>query len=153
MKEGTKLETAHRKALTDQLSGYSGTLYARVRDKYRTTRSAFENSVCARIAREMGADKLVAEISGLKAKLEVAELKLRDSGFEIDSSGNYDITRHAPESLRKSSTDEVEKAFGSESDVLDPLFETARLKLLLATTVEDAEKIVEPLLSFEVKVR
>ena len=98
-------------------------------------------------------DKLLVEVKQLKAKLSAVEHQVTEAGFSVDSRGNFDLNYNAPDAWETSMEEEVEKEFGTEDEVLDRPFETARVKLVLATTVGEAEKIVEPLLNFEVKVK
>lgn len=154
MKEGTQLENTHRKAIMEQLAGYNaGTVYQKAREKYRTARNAYENLLCNDVVRDQGADKLAADVLNLESQLEQAKLTLKNAGFELDRDGNVDILQNGKVgSLIRKVEAAVLKDFGTEDTFVEPLFQAARIKLLLATTVEEAKKIVEPLLNFEVKV-
>jgi hypothetical protein len=96
---------------------------------------------------------LLVEVKQLKAKLSAAEHQVNEAGFSVDKRGNFELNYNAPDAWESSVEEEAEKEFGTQDAILERPFETARAKLLLATTVEEAEKIVEPLLTFEVKVK
>lgn len=149
----TKLDAAQRKALLEQLSEYHGSVYKGAKGKYRAARDSFRSLLCKKLAHEQGVDKLLVEVKQLKAKFSAAEHQINEAGFSVDSRGNFELNYNAPDAWESSVDGEVEKEFGAEDVILDRPFETARVKLLLAKTVEEAEKIVEPLLSFEVKVK
>jgi hypothetical protein len=149
----TKLDAAQRKALLEQLSEYHGSVYKGAKRKYSAARDSFKSLLCKKLAHEQGVDKLLVEVKQLKAKLTAAEHQINEAGFSVDDRGNFDLNYNAPDAWESSVEGEVEKEFGTEDVILDRPFETARVKLLLATTVEEAEKIVEPLLNFEVKVK
>jgi len=153
MKEETKLDAAQRKALLEQLSEYSGGVYKGAKRKYLAARDSFKSLLYKKLAHEQGVDKLLVEVKQLKAKLSTSEHQVNEAGFSVDSSGNFDLNYNAPEEWESSVEEEAEREFGTEEAILERPFEMARVKLLLATTVEEAEKIVEPLLNLEVKVK
>jgi hypothetical protein len=153
MKQEIKLDAAQRKALLEQLSEYSGGVYKRAKEKHVASRDSFKNQLYTKLAHEQGADKVLAEVKQLKAKLFVSEHQLNKAGFSVDRHGNFDLNYNAPDEWERSVKEEVEKAFGAQDASFERQFETARVKLLLATTVEEAEKIVEPLLNLEVTVK
>ncbi len=139
--------------MLEQLSVYHGSVYRGAKDKYCAARDSFKNLLYKKLAREQGADELLVEVKQWKAKLSAAEEQLKAAGFSVDSRGNFDLNYNAPDAWETSMEEEVEKEFGTQDAILERPFETARVKLLLAKTVEEAEKIVEPLLNFEVKVK
>ena len=153
MKEEIKLDAAQRKALLEQLSEYGGGVSKGAKGKYCAARDSFKNLLYKKLAHEQGVDKLLTEVKQLKAKLSTAEHQTNEAGFSVDRSGNFDLNYNAPDAWERSVDEEVEKEFGTQDVILERPFETARVKLVLATTVGEAEKIVEPLLNFEVKVK
>jgi hypothetical protein len=98
-------------------------------------------------------DKFLVEVKQLKAKLFASEHQFNEAGFSVDRRGNFDLNYNAPDEWERLVEEEVEREFGTQDAIFERQFETARVKLLLATTVEDAERIVEPLLNLEVKVK
>jgi hypothetical protein len=153
MKENSKLDAAQRKALLEQLSEYSGGVYKRAKERHDAGRDSFKNQLYTKLAHEQGVDKVLVEVKQLKAKLFASEHQLNEAGFSVDSSGNFDLNYNAPDEWERSVEGQVEKEFGTQDAVFERQFETARVKLLLATTVEEAERIVEPLLNLEVTVK
>ena len=96
--------------------------------------------------------KLAADIVSLKDKLETLESQLSERRFSIDSDNEIEVLdsnkRFAGALERR-----LDEELGTSEEVLTRPFETAQVKLLTVATAEEAEKIVEPLLNFEVKVK
>lgn len=152
MKEGTQLTHPQRKALIELLGEYGG-VYKRAKNNYEETLDAAKDSIVLAIAKENGADQLLLQYRSLKQQAKAVETKLDEVGLDVDDKGNFSFNYHTPDSWDQRVEDELEAAFGSRKQLLDTLFETARVKLWLVTTAEEAEKIVEPLLNFEMKAK
>ena len=153
MKEVTQQLTApQRKGLIDSLGEY-GEIFSRARRKFEDARNAAKDGLVQAIAKEEGADKLFGDYKKLKAELDGVERRLDEIGFDADGNGHFTFNYNTPRSWHQRVEDALEDAFGTRQQVLDPIFETARVKLWLAATAEEAENIVEPLLNFEVKKR
>ena len=82
-----------------------------------------------------------------------AEARLAAVGFELSSEGVVTLNWEAPDSLSSDLKKRLDKELGTKEQVLAKPFNLARLKLLTVATAEEAEKIVEPLLNFEVKAK
>jgi hypothetical protein len=82
-----------------------------------------------------------------------SEKRLAVLGFELEDDGSITLSRRAPDALKSSIEKRLDKALGTKEQVLTRPFTAARLKLLTVATAEEAEKIVEPLLNFEVTVK
>jgi len=146
----TQLTQPQRKALSDMLKEW-GDVWNRACKKYETARNSRRESIIRELAGD-GVAKTKDSILALRTKLRVAEDELTHLGFELDSDGKLDLVSRSSrfaDALRTRLDAEV----GTKDEVLVRAFDTARVKLLLVATAEEAEKIVEPLLNFEVKVK
>lgn len=153
MKEGTALSAPQRKALVDLLQdGYTDNVFTRAKKKYNGVRSSLESQHIQNLAKEQGADKLLAEVNQLKSKLKKAEEELSTSGFSVDKGGTFALSCDAPDSWSEDMDEALDTELGTSEEILRP-FEIARVKLWTVATAEEADKIVEPLLSFEVSVK
>lgn len=146
----TQLTQPQRKALSDMLKEW-GDVWNRASKKYDSARNSRKESIIRELAGD-GVAKTKDSILALRTKLQVAEDELTHLGFELDSGGSLDLVSGSSrfgDALRTRLDAEV----GTKDEVLTRAFDTARVKLLLVATAEEAEKIVEPLLNFEVKVK
>jgi hypothetical protein len=167
MKEGTQLTQPQRKALVDMLGmGYSDVIWSRARSKYEEIRSdLFDSFIREAAEKNQSTQDIIATIFRLKAaerkvetilqnaKVDLAEAqgKLKAFGFRLSDGGNLSLSSDCPDALKQSIDKRVDKELGTREQVLEIPFEIARLKLLTVATSEEAEKLVEPLLNFEVK--
>jgi hypothetical protein len=169
MKDTVQLTQPQRKALVDMIAiGYNCDIWDRARKKYDETRDSLKGVFVREMATKIdGTKELIQSILDLrmhvrkaeqhrestKVDLDASEYKLKAVGFYISGDGEPTISSWAPESLKLSIDKKVDKELGTKEQVLTVPFETARLKLLTVATAEEAAKIVEPLLNFEVKAK
>jgi hypothetical protein len=169
MKEATQLTQPQRKALVDMITmSYSGEIWSRAKNKYEEIRSALEQSLVKELSEKNERVKPLiaavhryreevrlaeADLENSKVDLDAAEEKLVAAGFNLDSDGDLALSHLRANSLKRTVENRLDDALGTKEQVLVIPFETARLKLLTVATTEEAEKLVEPLLNFEVKVK
>jgi len=141
-----------RKALVGMLeqNQWSECLWRRVKNRYDRARSILLARLTRELAIEKGADKLVAEITQLKGKLQKAEDDLKLSGFGFDSSGDLTLGDAAPDSWGERLEEQVRKGLNVSMDDISKQFEAATLKLWAVPTADEACKIVEELQNIEV---
>lgn len=92
------------------------------------------------------------ESQTLRAKVQTAEDELRQLGFELDDEGVLDST-FSSSRLARTIERRLVAEVGTKDEVLTRSVDRARIKLLLVASAEEADKIVEPLLNFEVAVK
>lgn len=151
-KEVNHLSDAQRKALVALVTtNYSSDIWSRARRKYDEFRSSRKQAMIKELMPD-DVRKLAADIVSLKDKLETLESQLSERRFSIDSDNEIEVLdsnkRFAGALERR-----LDEELGTSEEVLTRPFETAQVKLLTVATAEEAEKIVEPLLNFEVKVK
>jgi hypothetical protein len=168
MTEGTQLTQPQRKALVDMISeSYSCPIWCRAKEQYDETRDTLSRSFVQEMTQENGVKssidglhQLREQVQTVKRQLDEATSAVSDSekrlaalGFELEDDGSITLSRRAPDALKSSIEKRLDKALGTKEQVLTRPFTAARLKLLTVATPEEAEKIVEPLLNFEVTVK
>ena len=94
-------------------------------------------------------DALIA----LQVKVQAAEEELSRMGFAIDDDDDALHVVSYGSRLYKTIEKRLDQEVGTKEDVLTQAFASARVKLSLVATAEEAQQIVEPLLNFEVKVK
>lgn len=169
MKEASQLTQPQRSALVAMIEmNYSGEIWNRAKNKYDEIRSSLFDSFARESAEKIqGTKDLIAGIQRLRAEIRNAQLILKHSNVDLEAAkeklravgllllddGNLSISNECPDDLEQSIVKRVNKELGTREQVLIVPFESARLKLLTVATSEEAEKIIEPLLNFEVKVK
>jgi hypothetical protein len=147
--ETQQLTQPQRKALTDMLKEW-GDVWKRAQNEYEETRTSRKEM----IIREVAGDEISKtndSILSLRAKVQAAEDDLKQLGFELDGEGALDLVSSSSR-LARTIERRLDAEVGTKDEVLTRSFNTARIKLLLVPSAEEAEKIVEPLLNFEVAV-
>jgi hypothetical protein len=81
-----------------------------------------------------------------------AEDELKQLGFKLDGEGMLDLISTTSR-LARTIEHRLDAEVGTKDEVLTRRFNSAGIKLLLVAIAEEAEKIVEPLLNFEVAVK
>jgi hypothetical protein len=161
MKEPTQLTQPQRKALVDMLveTHYDG-IWSRARRQYEAVRDSLKETLIKDWVQKYGVKDSIDNINQLRSKarraehdLKEAEEKLQAAGFSIADDGSVSFSRMAPDSMKESLEQRIDRELGTREEVLTRPFEAARLRLLTVATADEAEKIVEPLLNFEVKVK
>lgn len=147
----TQLTQPQRKALVEMIAKYSGDVWDRAKDKYEHARASRKEAVIREVAGD-GVTKAKDTLRSLRVKIKAAEDALGQFGFELDDDGDLELTSRSSR-LGKTVEERLDAEVGSRKQVLEQPFERARVKLLLAVTAEEAERIVEPLLNFEVNVK
>jgi hypothetical protein len=148
--ETQELTQPQRKALADMLKQW-GDVWSRAQKKYEETRSSRKEA----IIREVVGDEIIKakdSILSLRTKVQAAEDELRQLGFEVDGDEVLDLTSSSSR-LARTIERRLDAEVGTKDEVLTRAFDTARIKLLLVASAEEAEKIVVPLLNFEVAVK
>jgi hypothetical protein len=127
-----------------------GDVWNSAQKKYEETRTSRKEAIIREVA-GYGIIEATDNIVSLRTETQVAEDELRQLGFELDGDQVLDLTSS---SSRLAWT--IERRLDAEvgtKEVLTPAFGTARIKLLVVASAEEAEKIVEPLFNFEVAVK
>jgi hypothetical protein len=150
MNEEKQLTQPQRKALADMLKEW-GNVWRRAEKQYETARTLRKEAIIGEAAGD-GIVKAKDGILSLRGKLQAAEDELKQLGFEVDYEGALDLASSSSR-VAKSIEKRLDAEVGTKDDVLNRRFETARIKLLLVASAEEAEKIVESLLDFEVAVK
>ena len=107
------------------------------------------------IIRELAGDgvaKAKDNILALRTKVQAAEDELRKLGFVLDDEGMLDLISSSSR-LERTIERRLDAEVGTKDRVLTRAFDAARIKLLLVANAEEADKIVEPLLNFEMTVK
>jgi hypothetical protein len=148
--EGT-LSDSRRTAFEKMLAAsYSNPVWERAKNKYdRVRRSRKQELIRSSLPAE--AKKLVGEIESLRAELEPLEGKLRAAGFELYRDQKIEILDSA-ERFAEGIEKRLDQELGTSEEAVTKPFEDARAQILFVATAEEARKIVEPLLRFEVTV-
>jgi hypothetical protein len=149
--EGT-LSDSRRTAFEKMLvTSYSNPVWERARDKYdRVRRSRKQELIRSSLPAE--AKKLVAEIESLRAEIEPLEGNLWAAGFQLDNDHEIDVL-HSAQRFAEGIEKRLNQELGTSEEAVTKPFEDARAQILFVATAEEARKIVEPLLDFEVKAR
>lgn len=127
-------------------------------DVWNSAQKKYEETCTSRkdaIIREDAGDGIIMakdNIVSLRTKMQAAEDELRQLGFELDGDQVLDLTSSRSR-LARTIERRLDAEVGTKDEVLTRAFGTARIKLLLVATAEEAEKIVEPLFNFEVAVK
>jgi len=148
--ETQQLTQPQRKALADMLKEW-GDVWSRAQRKYEATRTSRKGAIIRDVAGD-GITKAKDNIVSLRARVQAAEDELKQLGFELDDEGTLDLTSSSSR-LARTIERRLDAEVGTKDEVLTRPFDTARIKLLLVATAEEAEKIVEPLLNFEVRIK
>jgi|SRR5579864_6744042 len=150
MNEETQLTQPQRKALADMFKEW-GDVWSRAQRKYEETRTSRKEAIIREVAGD-GITKAKDSILSLRSKVQAAEDELGQLGFELDDDGVLDLTSSRSR-LGRTIERRLDAEVGTKDEVLTRPFDAARIKLLLVASAEEAEKIVEPLLNFEVAVK
>lgn len=146
----TTLSDSRRTAFEKMLAAtYSNPVWERAKDKYHEVRRLRKQELI-RSSLSAEAKKLVAEIESLRAELEPLEEKLWAVGFELENDNEINIL-HSEHRFAKGIDKRLDQEFGTLEEAVTKPFEDARAQILFVATAEEARKIVEPLLHFEVK--
>jgi hypothetical protein len=148
--ETQQLTQPQRKALADMLRQW-GDVWSRAQKKYEETRTSRKEAIIREVAGD-GIIKAKDSIISLRTKVQAAEDELRQLGFELDGDEVLDLTSNNSR-LARTIERRLDAEVGTKDEVLTRSFDAARIKLLLVASAEEAEKIVEPLLNFEVAVK
>jgi hypothetical protein len=146
----TTLTQSQRKDLVDMLNqhGYmNNSVWCRAKEKYEETRSSLTRSLIADYVKSGKLSHLVWDYRALK-------LKLLAVGVFPDEAGEVTYANNAAgRDLRKVHEEKADKKLGTIDEVLTLPFEMARIRLLTVSTAEEAQKVLEPLVKFEVTVK
>jgi len=140
-----------RKALLDFVRMY-GDAYDRARDAYRAARTSLTDSMIREEAGRKGWLTAINGLADLKENITHAEAELAKYGVEIDEEGHAEFASGSTSPFRLNLESKIGEKIGDESDVRQ-LFADAQAKLLTVESAEEAAKIVQPLINFEVKVK
>ena len=146
----TQLTQPQRKALGEMLKPW-GDVWERAKKKYEETRESRKEAIIKEVAGN-GITKAKDGILALRSKIRAAEEDLNALGFELDSESVLDVVSRSSR-IARSIESRLDAEVGTRDAVLTRPFDEARIKLLLVASAEDAEKIVAPLLDFEVTVK
>ena len=148
--EETTLSDSRRTAFEKMLvPSYNNAVWERAKDKYYEVRRLRKQElIMSSVPAE--AKKLVGEIQSLRAEIEPLEDALRATGFALDDGCEIDIL-HSGHKFEKGIEKRLNQELGSLEEAVTKRFEDARAQILFVATAEEARKIVEPLLRFEVK--
>ena len=146
-----KLSDSQRTALEKKLANYSGEIWDKARDKYSDARSSRRQAL---IKESLPDDvkKMADGIIALRAKLVPLEEDFSAKGFKFDDDGDIEIL-HEERRFGKTIEKQLDSELGTLEEVVTRPFALARVKILLVATAEEAEKIIEPLLNFEVQAK
>jgi hypothetical protein len=150
MNEGTQLTQPQRKALVDMLKPW-GDVWERAKKRYEATRDSRTEAIIQEVAGD-GIAKAKDSVLALRNQTQAAEDELRTIGFELDSEGSLSLVSRSSR-ISRTIESRLDAEVGTQDAVLTRPFDEARIKLLLVASAEEAEKIIEPLLNFEVKVK
>ncbi len=128
-----------------------GDVWNRAQKKYEETRTSRKEAIIQEVAGD-GVAKAKDNILALRTKVQAAEDELRQLGFVLDDEGMLDLISSSSR-LERTIERRLDAEVGTKDKVLTRRFDTARIKLLLVASAEEAEKLVEPLLNFEVTVK
>jgi hypothetical protein len=148
--ETQQLTQPQRNALADMLKEW-GDVWNRAQKKYEEARTSRKEAIIREVAGD-GVAKVKDNILSLRTKVQVAEDELRQLGFVLDDEGVLDLVSSSSR-LERTIERRLNAEVGTKDQVLTRRFDTARIKLLLVASAEEAEKLVEPLLNFEVAVK
>ncbi len=153
------LTVPQRKAITDIVFGkdrWSDCLWKTAKNTYEAARNSRKLALVQESSKDV--KELVDEI--IKGREEVEALNAAESelmqrlnkrGFSLDSDGDLDI--RSSSSLYKIIEQRLDQELGTEDEVVDSQFERAKVKIWTVATPEEADKLIEPFLNFEVKVK
>ena len=139
-----------RKALLDFVRVY-GDAYDRARDAYRATRVSLTDSMIREEAGRKGWLPVITKLADLKENLTRTKAELAKYGVDVDGEGRAEFTSGSTSPFRLRLASKISEKIGDESDVRQS-FADAQAKLLTVESAEEAAKIVQPLINFEVKV-
>jgi hypothetical protein len=147
-----KLSDSQRTALEKKLvTNYSGDIWGKARDKYSEARSSRRQALIKESLPD-DARKMADGIIALRSKLVPLKEDFSAKGFKVDDDGDIEIL-HEERSFGKTIEKQLDSELGTLEEVVTRPFDLARVKILLVTTAEEAEKIIEPLLNFDVKAK
>ncbi|HEV8039823.1 MAG TPA: hypothetical protein VGP62_13230 [Bryobacteraceae bacterium] len=147
----TTLSDSRRTAFEKMLAtNYGNPVWERARDKYETVRRSRKQELI-RSSLPVEAKKLAGEIESLRAELEPLEEKLWAAGFQLDNDHSIEIL-HSAKKFGQGIEKRLNQELGTSEKTVTKPFENARAQILFVATAEEARKIVEPLLHFEVKL-
>jgi hypothetical protein len=139
-----------RKALLDFVRVY-GDAYDRARDAYRATRVSLTDSMIREEAGRKGWLPVITKLADLKENITRTEAELAKYGVDVDEEGRAEFASGSTSPFRLHLESKIGEKIGDESDVRQS-FADAQAKLLTVESAEEAAKIVQPLINFEVKV-
>ena len=152
------LTVPQRKVLADMLNTntWEDCLWKSAKQKYEDSRNSMRLALVREASGE--AKELLDDLAAVREKIKSIEgeearleLTLSKLGFSVDSDGEVQI--HASSPLRKSIEKRLDSELGTINEVVNLPFERARVKVWTATTPEEAERILEPFLQFDVKAK
>jgi hypothetical protein len=138
-----------RKALLDFARLY-GDAYDRARDAYRDNRRSLVDSLIRQEAERKGWLPVIQGLADLKENITRGEAELAKYGVDLDEEGRVEFDSGSTSPLRLHIESKISEKIGDESDVRQ-LFADAQAKLLTVESADEAAKIVEPLINFQVK--
>jgi hypothetical protein len=148
--EETTLSDSRRTAFEKMLAAtYSNPVWVQARDKYDEVRRSMKQELIGS-SLPAEAKKLVGDIESLRAGLAPLEEKLWAAGFELENDQDINIL-HSEHRFAKGIEKRLDQELGTLEEAVTRPFEDARAQILFVATAEEARKIVEPLLHFEVK--
>jgi len=127
-------------------------VWIRAQKKYEETRTLRKEAIIREVAGD-GVMKAKDALIALQVKVQAAEEELSRMGFAIDDDDDALHVVSYGSRLYKTIEKRLDQEVGTKEDVLTQAFASARVKLSLVATAEEAQQIVEPLLNFEVKVK
>ena len=140
-----------RKALLDFVKVY-GDAYDRARDAYRDARNSLTDSLIRQEAERKGWLNVIVDLATLKTDIQTHEAQLAKYGIEVDEEGCVSFVSGTTSPLRLHIESKISEQIGDESDVRQS-FADAQAKLLTVESAEEAAKIVEPLINFQMSVK
>ncbi len=158
MNEAT-LTTPQRKALVDMLAmdDWKDCLWRSAKKQYEETRNSKKLALVRQTAKKEITDLIDSILSGRERKSAIEdelndfERRLSKLGFSLDDEGEMSINSSSP--LRKVIDKRLDDELGTTDEVLTRRFEAAKFKLWTVPTAEEAERILEPFLNFQLKVK
>jgi len=156
--ENTILTAPQRKVLADMLkvNHWDDCLWKIAKKKYDAVRNKRKSALIRESSKTV--KDLLEQLQTVQQQIDQLEqgkieasLALSKRGFTVDDDGDVDVEISSPlyKSLKKRLDDEL----GTIDDVVNLPFERARIKLWTVATPEEAERILEPFLNFEVKTK